>query len=83
VSFLVEEAATPLPVTPKMVGIDLGLTHRVITSHGDKIPNPRFLRRTERKLARAQRSLSRKRKGSNNRAKARHRVAKVHAKLAD
>ncbi|WP_427047053.1 RNA-guided endonuclease InsQ/TnpB family protein [Halomonas casei] len=83
VSFLVEEAATPLPVTPKMVGIDLGLTHRVITSHGDKIPNPRFLRRTERKLARAQRQLSRKKKGSNNRAKARHRVAKVHAKLAD
>ena len=83
VSFLVEEATTPLPVTPKMVGIDLGLTHRVITSHGDKIPNPRFLRRTERKLARAQRSLSHKRKGSNNRAKARHWVAKVYAKLAD
>ena len=83
VSFLVEEAVTPLPVTPKMVGIDLGLTHRVITSDGDKIPNPRFLHRTERKLARVQRNLSRKQKGSQNRAKARHRVAKVHAKLAD
>ena len=83
VIFLVEEAVTPLPVTPKMVGIDLGLTLRVITSDGDKIPNPRFLRGTERKLARAQRILSRKQKGSNNRAKARLQVAKVHAKLAD
>lgn len=83
VSFLVEEAVTPLPVTPKMVGIDLGLTHRVITSHGDKIANPRFLRRTEQTLARAQRRLSRKQNGSQNRAKARLRVAKVHGKLAD
>ncbi|MWJ29059.1 IS200/IS605 family element transposase accessory protein TnpB [Halomonas sp. ZH2S] len=83
VSFLVEEDIVALPVTPTMVGIDLGLTHRVITSHGDKIPNPRFLRRTKRKLTLAQRNLSRKQKGSNNRAKARLQVAKIHATLAD
>ncbi|WP_320055285.1 transposase [Halomonas qaidamensis] len=55
----------------------MGLTHRVITSDGDKVPTPRFLRRTEQKLARAQRCLSRKQKSSNNRTKARHRVAKA------
>ena len=58
VSFLVEEEQAALPVTPKMVGLDLGLTHRVITSDGNKIPNPRFIRQTERKLARAQRAPS-------------------------
>lgn len=83
VSFLVEEKQAALPVTPKMVGLDLGLTHRVITSDGNKIPNPRFIRQTERKLARAQRALSRKQRGSNNRAKARLKVARLHAKRAD
>ena len=83
VSFLVEEEQAALPVTPKMVGLDLGLTHRVITSDGNKIPNPRFIRQTERKLARAQRALSRKQRGSNNRAKARLKVARLHAKRAD
>ncbi|MGM0926580.1 MAG: RNA-guided endonuclease InsQ/TnpB family protein [Pseudomonadota bacterium] len=83
VSFLVEEEQAALPVTPKMVGLDLGLMHRVITSDGNKIPNPRFIRQTERKLARAQQALSRKQRGSNNRAKARLRVARLHAKRAD
>ncbi|MGM0926557.1 MAG: RNA-guided endonuclease InsQ/TnpB family protein [Pseudomonadota bacterium] len=83
VSFLVEEEQAALPVTPKMVGLDLGLTHRVITSDGNKIPNPRFIRQTERKLGRAQRALSRKQRGSNNRAKARLKVARLHAKRAD
>ena len=77
-SFVVERAATPLPACGREVGIDLGLASLAVTSDGEIIGNPRFLRAKERKLARAQRGLSRKQKGSANRARARHRVAVLH-----
>ncbi len=77
-SFVVERETTPLPACDREIGIDLGLASLAVTSDGEIIANPRFLRATERKLARAQRGLSRTRKGSANRARARHRVAVVH-----
>jgi len=83
VSILVEESINSLPVTTKMVGIDLGLKDAAILSDGTKISNPTFLRNAEPKLARAQRRLSRTQKGSKNRAKARHRGARIQAKIAD
>jgi len=68
-SFVVERQATPLPGCGREIGIDLGLASLAVTSDGDVIANPRFLRAKERKLARAQRGLSRTRKGSANRAR--------------
>lgn len=50
----------------------------MISSDGEVVKNPRFLRKSEKKLKREQRRLSRKQKGSNNRNKARLKVAKVH-----
>ena len=82
-SFVVERQATPLPASDREVGIDLGLASLAVTSDGEVIANPRFLRAKERKLARAQRMLARKQKGSANRAKARHRVAVVHRKVRE
>jgi putative transposase len=82
-SFVVERGATLLPVSAREVGVDLGLNRLVVTSRGEIIPNPRFLRAKERKLARAQRALCRKAKGSANRAKARRRVAVVHRKVRE
>jgi len=82
-SFVVERAVTLLPACDHEVGIDLGLEALAVTSDGEKIPNPRFLRAKERKLARAQRALSRTQKGGANRAKARHRVAAVHRKVRE
>ena len=82
-SFVVERPATPLPDSDREVGIDLGLASLAVTSDGEVIGNPRFLRAKERKLARAQRMLARKQKGSANRAKARHRVAVVHRKVRE
>ena len=82
-SFAVERPATPLPSCDREVGIDLGLASLAVTSDGEVIANPRFLRAKERKLARAQRALSRKEKGSVNRAKARHRVAVLHRKVRE
>jgi putative transposase len=77
-SFVVEREAALLPACEREIGVDLGLASLAVTSDGESIPNPRFLRKEERKLARAQRALSRKQKGSANRAKARHRVAVMH-----
>jgi putative transposase len=83
VSLLVEEEIKPLDVTPKMIGLDLGLKSMVITSDGQTHGNPKFFAKEEKKLARAQRKLSKKKKGSKNRAKARKKVAKIHARIAD
>jgi putative transposase len=82
-SFVVEVAATPLPVNTDDVGLDLGLTTLAVTSDGEMIANPRYLRSRERKLARAQRALCRKQKGSANRQKARVRVAVQHRKVRE
>jgi len=82
-SFVVERAATPLPVSDREVGVDLGLNRLAVTSDGEIIANPRFLRAKQRKLVRAQRALARKTKGSANRDKARRRVAVVHRKIRE
>ncbi|WP_299232384.1 RNA-guided endonuclease TnpB family protein [uncultured Halomonas sp.] len=83
ISCLCEFTPEALPVSPKTVGIDLGLTDLFITSDGHKSGNLRHLKRYEAKLAYHQRRLVRKQKGSKNRTKARHKVARLHAKIAD
>jgi len=83
VSILVEEDIKPLQVTPKMVGLDLGLKSMVITSDGQRHGNPKFFARDEEKLAKAQRRHAKKKKGSKNRNKARRKVARLHKKIAD
>ena len=80
-SFVVDRAAQPLPVTGHETGIDLGLDRLAVTSDGQIIANPRYLRKRLRKLARLQRAASRKQKGSANRAKANQRVAVAHRKV--
>ncbi len=82
-SFVVKRAAAPLPACDHEVGIDVGLDRLAVTSHGEIIANPRFLRAKARRLASAQRALSRKQKGSANRAKARRRVAVLHRKVRE
>jgi len=60
------------------VGIDVGLNTYAVLSDGTRIENPRFYRKSEKRLAHLQRNLSRKQKGSRNRAKARFKVARLH-----
>ena len=83
VSCLCEFEPVPLPVSPKTVGVDLGLTHLAILSTGEKIGSARYTAKYAAKLARAQRQLVRCKKGSANRKKAKRRVARLHAKIAD
>jgi putative transposase len=82
-SFVVTRDATPLPVCDREVGIDVGLNRLAVTSDGTIIANPRFLKKSEHRVARAQRSLSRKQAGSANREKARRRVAVLHRKVRE
>lgn len=60
------------------VGIDVGLKEFAVTSDSEIINNPKFYRKSEKKLTKAQRSHSRKQKGSNNKEKSRIQLAKVH-----
>jgi putative transposase len=83
VSILIEEDIKPKPVTPKMVGIDLGLHDAVTLSTGEKIGNERFFHKDAKKLAHAQRDLARKQPGSKNRTKQKRKVAQIHATIAD
>ena len=82
-SFVVERETTPLPVCDREIGIDLGLASLAVTSGGEVIANPRFLRTAQRRLKKAQRVPSRRHKGSANRGKARHRVAVLHRKVRE
>lgn len=67
-----------IKVEDNHIGIDVGIESFAVLSNGEKIENPRFLIKSEKKLAKLQRRLSRKKKGSSNRRKARFKVAKLH-----
>ena len=80
VTFVVElqDAIREKKEIKSAVGIDVGLSEIATLSTGEKIPNPRWLRTSEKKLAKEQRKLSKKQKGSANRRKQKIEVAKVH-----
>lgn len=64
-----------------VVGVDLGVTHLATLSTGEKVDNPRHLKREERKLRRAAKAYSRTQKRSNGRRRAADRLAKRHARV--
>lgn len=65
------------------IGIDLGLTHFITVSTGEKKDNPKHLKNSLLKLKVMQKRLSKKQRGSNNRNKARLKVARVHEKITN
>jgi len=83
ISILVDENIKQLPKSNNKVGIDLGIKDFAITSDGEVFENPKWLRKSEKRLTKLQRDLSRKKKGSKNRNKARLKVAKLHEKIAN
>ena len=72
-----------LDKTNNSIGIDLGIKEFCITSNGEKIENPKYLKKSLDKLAKLQRELSRKTKGSSNYNKARIKVARLHEHIAN
>ncbi len=67
----------------KIVGIDVGLNSFYADSEGNKICNPRWLRKSEERLKLLQRQHSKKIKGSRNKNKSRLRIAKLHEKVVN
>jgi transposase, IS605 OrfB family, central region len=65
------------------VGIDVGIKTFAVLSTGEEIENPKFLKRSLKKLVKLQRSVSRKQKGSKNRKKAVAKFAKQHQLIAN
>lgn len=64
-----------------LVGIDLGLKEFLITSDNTKIENPKFYKKSLKRLKCLQRRLSRKKSGSNKKRKAKYKVALQHEKV--
>jgi putative transposase len=65
------------------VGIDVGIKLFAVLSTGEVIENPKFLKRSLKKLVKLQRSVSRKQKGSKNRKKTVAKLAKHHQLIAN
>lgn len=66
-----------------IIGIDIGLNSFLTTDRGEKIDNPRYLTKSEERLAKIQRWHSRKKLKSSNRKKSRLRVARLHEKITN
>ena len=73
----------PLPPSPKVVGVDVGLTHFATLSTGEHIPNPRFFRKDEKALAKAQRRLSKCAKGTPEYRKHKRVIQHIHQRIAN
>lgn len=84
VSVLVDqEDKSKLIPNNNKIGIDLGIKEFCITSDGEMVENPKFLRKSEKRLRKLQKDLSRCQKGSKNREKCRIKVAKQHEKITN
>ena len=68
--------------TGKTIGLDVGLKEFVTDSNGDASPNPRFYRKSEKRLKKAHRKVSKKKKGSTNRRKAVNKLARQSLKIS-
>lgn len=88
ISIIVETGAEA-PVKPNLeskddvLGIDVGLKDFAITSEGEVLDNPKYLKHSSKRLALLQKKLDHKVKGSNNRNKAKVLVARCHQKISD
>ena len=84
VSVLVDqEEKEKLPISNNEIGIDLGIKEFCITSDGEMIENPKYLRKSEKKLRKLQKDLSRCKKGRKKKKKCRIKVAKQYEKITN
>ena len=81
-AFTCETVIQKLPPKPNALGIDLGIKDLLITSDGQKVENPRFLKQKLKRLKYAQRQVSKKQKGSERRKKHITKLADIHQKVS-
>lgn len=83
ISMVVDVPVQQLPRTSESIGIDFGINRLATLSNGERVANPKYGARYQRRMARLQRELARKTKGSNRRWKCKRRVARLHEKIAN
>ena len=66
---------TPKVEPTEAIAVDMGTTHYLTTSEGEKEDNPRWYRKAEGLLRKHSKDLSRKKLGSNRRRKQQHKLA--------
>ena len=77
-----------LPDIPKVeptdaIAVDVGTTHYLTTSEGEKVDNPRWYREAEGLLRKHSRDFSRKKKGSQRWRKQSHKLSLHHERTAN
>ncbi|NJK56571.1 MAG: IS200/IS605 family element transposase accessory protein TnpB [Pleurocapsa sp. SU_5_0] len=68
--------------TEQVIALDVGLMHFYTDNQGNKVENPRHLRKSAKALKRLQRRVSRKAKGSNKRKIAINKLGRKHLKVS-
>ena len=76
------ERTEKVVLTGKAIGIDVGLNHFYTDSDGETVPNPRYLRQSEKAVKRLQKRVCRKKKGSQSRQKAIDKLGRKHLKVS-
>ncbi len=88
ISLTLEDKTVPVtvaeiqPTDENSLGIDLGITNYVYLSNGERIENPRFLRKSSEKLARLQVKLANRVKGSKPWRIIKDKISKLHQFVA-
>jgi putative transposase len=88
ISLTLEDQTVPVtvaeiqPTTENSIGIDLGITNYVYLDNGERIENPRFLRKSAEKLARLQAKLAKRIKGSKPWKVIKSKISKLHQFVA-
>ena len=83
-SILVEyENQVPEVELQKFIGLDFSMHDLYVTSEGERANYPRFLRKSEKKLARLCRRHSKRKLGSQNRERMRLKVCLVYEKITN
>jgi putative transposase len=78
------EKADPVKMKPKAaIGVDLGISHAVMTSEGRYFDYPKYYVKAEKKNRVAEKSLHRKKLGSKNRKKAQHRLSRIGKRVTN
>ena len=92
VNMLVEKTFVPLPITNKVLGIDVGIKSFAAITFGTgiddaartKVENPKYLLKAQAQLKKLNRQFAKKTKGSKNKVKFRkERLAPLYEKVAN
>ena len=84
VSLSCEVETCPLPETDENIAIDMNTEGNFAAfDNGEMIENPKFFKKSEKKLAKAQKKISKLKKGTSARRKAGKACSKIHEKIAN